>query len=344
MAVRLQSRGTTRLTKTSNEIQWRTAALGAVAAFSLAACATAPAPSARLAGMGFADGARTTPGLRPRAYNRPYQVRGRWYTPLEQPGYDKVGLASWYSYQAGRRTTADGEVFDARVASAAHTTLPIPSWIEVTNLDNGRSARIRLNDRGPFVSGRLLDVSRGAAEELGFIGRGVAHVRVRYLGPASASAFDAPLRLASQSPVPASALPRDYASAAPAVRVLSAGAEVAEDAAALFDDEPGRSGAPEPQPVAAVAGVRNADGSPGAASSPAGFSVQAGAFADRSNAERAAERLSGAGAAQIRPLERAGRAVLYRVVVGAWTQADDAASARARIAALGFSDATVIAR
>ena len=150
-------------------------AFAAVAlAMSLAACATAPTPS-HLAGSS---------GSRPRAYNRPYQVRGRWYVPADQPRYDRVGVASWYSYESRSRTTADGEVFDARLATAAHTTLPIPSWLEVTDLDNGRSARIRLNDRGPFAAGRIIDLSRGAAAELGFVGRGTARVRVRYLGPA----------------------------------------------------------------------------------------------------------------------------------------------------------------
>ena len=152
----------------------RTGLAVAVAALSLAACATAPPPSSM---PRLADG-------RPRAYNRPYQVRGRWYTPADQPGYDKVGVASWYSYESPSRTTADGERFDIRIPTAAHPTLPIPSWLEVTNLDNGRSLKVRLNDRGPFAAGRILDVSRGAAEQLGFLQRGVARVRVRYLGPA----------------------------------------------------------------------------------------------------------------------------------------------------------------
>ena len=105
----------------------------------------------------------------------------------DQPGYDRVGLASWYGYESSSGHTADGERFDARLATAAHTTLPIPSWLEVTNLQNGRSARLRLNDRGPFVGGRILDVSKAAALELGFYGRGTARVRVRYLGPADLS-------------------------------------------------------------------------------------------------------------------------------------------------------------
>ena len=130
-------------------------------ALGLAACATAPP----LQGGGLA--ARRLPDGRPRAYNRPYEVGGRWYTPADQPGYDRVGIASWYSYESSSGRTADGERFDARLATAAHTTLPIPSWLEVTDLENGRSARVRLNDRGPFVPGRIIDLSKAAAIELG---------------------------------------------------------------------------------------------------------------------------------------------------------------------------------
>ncbi len=145
-------------------------ALGLLAASGLSACASTHAPLGGVSGE--------------RAYNRPYEIRGRWYRPEAQPGYDEVGMASWYSYEAHNRTTADGEVFDARLPTAAHKTLPIPSYLEVTNLSNGRRIRVRLNDRGPFVAGRIIDLSRAAAVQLGFYGQGTARVRVRYLGPA----------------------------------------------------------------------------------------------------------------------------------------------------------------
>jgi rare lipoprotein A len=151
-------------------------ALSLLAVGGLSACASTQGP---VGALGSAGG-----GERPRAYNRPYAVNGRWYRPASQPSYDVVGVASWYSYESHNRTTSDGEVFDARLPTAAHTTLPIPSYLEVTNLDNGRRLRVRLNDRGPFVAGRLIDLSRGAATQLGFVGKGTARVRVRYLGPA----------------------------------------------------------------------------------------------------------------------------------------------------------------
>ena len=184
-------------------------ALALLCAAGLSACAS-PGPT-RLAA--YPSGAP-----RVRAYNRPYEVHGRWYSPSAQPGYDAVGLASWYSYEAHNRTTADGEAFDARLATAAHTTLPIPSYLDVTNLDNGRRVRVRLNDRGPFVSGRIIDLSKGAAEQLGFVGKGTARVRVRYVGPAP------PLRPGER----AEAGPPPATEAAPAVRVQLAQADAGD--------------------------------------------------------------------------------------------------------------------
>jgi rare lipoprotein A len=115
---------------------------------------------------------------------RRYQVRGRWYEPSEQPRYDEVGLASWYGAQFNGRPTATGERFDMTAMTAAHKTLPLPALVEVTNQANGRAVIVRINDRGPFVDGRIIDLSRGAAEELGMLSQGVGQVRVRYLGPA----------------------------------------------------------------------------------------------------------------------------------------------------------------
>lgn len=113
---------------------------------------------------------------------RPYQIRGRWYYPAENPNYEEVGLASWYGPNFHGRPTATGEIFDMHGLSAAHKTLPLPGLVEVTNLDNGRTVVLRLNDRGPFVDGRIIDLSRGAAQELGLLQQGVGRVRVRYLG------------------------------------------------------------------------------------------------------------------------------------------------------------------
>jgi peptidoglycan lytic transglycosylase len=113
---------------------------------------------------------------------KPYKVAGRWYKPEVDPGYDEVGLASWYGLDFHGRRTANGEVFDRMALTAAHPTLPLPTYARVTNLENGRSVVVRINDRGPFASDRLIDVSRGAAEVLDFKGQGTAKVRVQYVG------------------------------------------------------------------------------------------------------------------------------------------------------------------
>lgn len=113
---------------------------------------------------------------------RPYQIRGRWYHPAENPNYEEVGLASWYGDAFHGRPTATGEIFDMHAMTAAHKTLPLPGLVEVTNLANGRTVILRVNDRGPFVDGRIIDLSRGAAQELGLLNQGVGQVRVRYLG------------------------------------------------------------------------------------------------------------------------------------------------------------------
>ncbi len=115
---------------------------------------------------------------------RRYQIRGRWYQPEEQPNYNEVGLASWYGDQFNGRPTATGERFDMHALTAAHKTLPLPGLVEVTNMANGRRVVLRVNDRGPFVDDRIIDLSRGAAEALDMLNRGVGEVRVRYLGRA----------------------------------------------------------------------------------------------------------------------------------------------------------------
>lgn len=114
---------------------------------------------------------------------RPYQIKGIWYTPRHDPDYDEKGIASWYGEQFHNRNTANGEVFDMNLITAAHKTLPLPSIVEVTDLDTGKKLKVRVNDRGPFVSGRIIDLSKGAAKKLGTYQRGVARVRVRYIGP-----------------------------------------------------------------------------------------------------------------------------------------------------------------
>ena len=116
----------------------------------------------------------------------PYQIQGRWYYPEYDPNYDRVGVASWYGEPFHGRRTANGEVFDRDMVTAAHPTLPLPSLVRVVNLQNRRELVVRVNDRGPFVDDRLIDLSQEAARQLGFEGQGLAPVRVQFVSLADA--------------------------------------------------------------------------------------------------------------------------------------------------------------
>jgi rare lipoprotein A (peptidoglycan hydrolase) len=111
----------------------------------------------------------------------PYEVMGQKYCPMENPKYKEKGVASWYGEKFYGRKTANGEVYNMHDLTAAHRTLPLPSIVKVTNLDNGKSVKVRVNDRGPFAKDRIIDVSKEAAQKLGFIGNGTAAVKVEYL-------------------------------------------------------------------------------------------------------------------------------------------------------------------
>jgi rare lipoprotein A len=138
---------------------------------------------------------------------KPYTVAGRVYVPEEDPNYRAEGMASWYGDDFHGRLTANGEVFDMTSLTAAHPTLPIPSYARVTNVRNGKSLIVRVNDRGPYHGNRLIDVSNKAAELLEFKSYGVAKVRVEYVGRAPLEGSDdrqllATLRTGEPAPTP----------------------------------------------------------------------------------------------------------------------------------------------
>ncbi len=131
----------------------------------------------------------TAPASAPKAnphykIGSPYRIGGRLYVPAADERYDEIGVASWYGPKFHGGLTANGEVFDMRALTAAHRTLPMPSIARVTNLANGKSINVRINDRGPFSKERIVDLSRKAAETLGFVEQGTTRVRVQYLGSA----------------------------------------------------------------------------------------------------------------------------------------------------------------
>lgn len=157
----------------------------ALAGFTLCACASGGAPY-RTANL------------------RPYEIDGQYYSPRVVRHYEATGVASWYSYPAHTRRTASGEWFDPRQLTAAHKTLPLPCEVEVTNLENGRRIRVRVNDRGPYADGRIIDLSRAAADRLGFTRQGTTRVEVRLLGRASADSGE--IELAQVAPSAAAAI------------------------------------------------------------------------------------------------------------------------------------------
>jgi rare lipoprotein A len=164
----------------------------------LAACASQPK---RVAGV------PKPPVAAPGAVKigKPYQVFGRTYVPADDRDYDERGIASWYGPTFHAKPTATGEIYNQDDVTAAHKTLPMPSWVEVTNLDNGRQLVVRVNDRGPFVDGRIIDLSRRSAQLLGVDGPGLARVRVKRVFPEGDWTVPRPLppvRTASAPPAP----------------------------------------------------------------------------------------------------------------------------------------------
>ncbi len=246
----------------------------------------------------------------PGAYKvgRPYQVRGAWYYPKADYGYDQTGIASWYGPGFHGKSTANGETFDQNALTAAHRTLPMPSMVRVTNLDNGRSIKLRINDRGPFKNGRIIDLSRRAADLLGFRRRGTAKVRVeiveeesRMLAAAALTAdgaADAP-DAAPRVPVAVQGLNQDINGIAPATQSTTPAASqtalaIPRPAESQPEPQPEpqrlRAPAPEPDGIVTRMPVKNSR-----------IYVQAGSFTRINNANKLRARLIKIGKAKISP-------------------------------------------
>jgi rare lipoprotein A len=264
----------------------------------------------------------------------PYQVDGTWYYPREQPDYDETGVASWYGPTFYGKHTANGERFDADSLSAAHRTLPMPVNVRVTNLENGRSLIVRINDRGPYAKGRIIDLSERAAKLLGFYGTGTARVRVTFVARAD---------LPNGQPPP-SATPPEIASAVPAapttkVDVASLDALPGAPAPPLkqvaFD--PQQRPAPSELPLATTQPTGQVSMVPVPAVTH--LYVQVGAFGSYENARRIQVRLGNG--LTISTIARNGQK-LYRVRSGPFDQVSDADQALARLSGLGSNDARIV--
>jgi rare lipoprotein A len=241
----------------------------------------------------------------------PYQVNGVWYTPRADYAYDATGIASWYGGEFNGRLTANGEIYDLNQLTAAHTTLPLPSVVEVTNLSNGRTLRLRVNDRGPFARGRILDVSRRAAQLLGFERAGTTEVRVRILRRESIAAAEETIRQSGQDPA-----------------VLTA--------ALATPQAPHYAGPPAPHYASPPAPRYAARPQPAAH-----YYVLAGAFADSRYAEQATSAIAPLGEVAIVTTFVQG-APVYRVQLGPVATGAEAEQLLARIVNTGYAGAKII--
>jgi rare lipoprotein A len=268
---------------------------------------------------------------------KPYQVAGVWYYPQEDFGYDETGIASWYGPNFHAKATANGEVFDQNDVSAAHKTLPMPSIVRVTNLENGRTLVVRVNDRGPFVNGRILDLSRRAAQLLGMEAKGTAAVRVQVLTEESrVLAGKVKPEVSANEPKLAAAAPRGSVSAeslpAPGgARDLSKPVAVAAAAA------PVQRG----MTVEAVERELAKQEVKTVPVSATNIYVQAGSFSRHDNALRLSARLSGVGKPQIQQAAIQGKTV-YRVRLGPLGSVEEADRMLDAVISTGQQDAKVV--
>ncbi|MBJ7439676.1 MAG: septal ring lytic transglycosylase RlpA family protein [Sphingopyxis sp.] len=265
----------------------------------------------------------------------PYAIGGTTYTPSDVADYDDVGYASWYGEELAGRPTANGETFDPAGVSAAHKTLPLPSYVEVTALDTGRTILVRVNDRGPMVGDRLIDLSRGAAEQLGLTD-GVSAVRVRRTNPPAAERAQlragraVPERIGTPDsllsilrtklkamPVPKALAAAPPVEAQPAAPIASGKAKPGDDRMAVEKAKPATKPAAPAKPAPALAGK---------------FVVQVGAFSSESRANAAAKSVGGT-------VSKAGN--LWRVRIGPFASDADARGALGTAKAKGFRDAVV---
>jgi len=263
----------------------------------------------------------------------PYVVAGRTYVPKEDVNYSATGLASWYGDDFHGRYTANGEIFDMNSISAAHPTLPLPSYVRVTNLRNHKSIVVRVNDRGPYARGRIIDLSHRAAELLDVIRTGTARVRVTYLGRADLQGGAPPPP--ETPPEIASALP-----AAPTAKVETsplnalAGSKVAPSGRQYAMPKPAPSA-----PVQMAANEPTGQVSQVAVPAETHLYIQVGAFSKIENARTLLSRLGGG--LRISALQRNGQ-TLYRVRTGPLNSVEDADAALSRITGAGSNDAHIV--
>lgn len=276
----------------------------------------------------------------------PYQIDGIWYHPAEDYEYDETGIASWYGAKFHGRKTANGEDYDMNALTAAHRTLPMPSFVRVTNLENGRSLVLKVNDRGPFAKGRIIDISRRGAQLLGFQQQGTARVRVQILADQS-RAVAARMQNRDQlarvgSPITVDKLPKATVSAE-TLPVPSGAKESSSIVQATATSAP--SPIPQAQEVALQEDlIANADQEPRLGQErvePTSIFVQAGAYGLFENANKVRASLSPLGNVFLDRVLINGRD-LFRVRVGPISDVSTADTVLAQVVNTGYPDARII--
>jgi rare lipoprotein A len=289
----------------------------------------------------------------------PYTIDGVTYTPMEEFQHVETGIASWYGPGFHGKSTANGETYDQSDHTAAHRTLQMPSVVLVTNLDNGRSTVVRVNDRGPYARGRVLDVSRAAAEELDMTHSGTARVRIEQLSMESQGMKDIALNGGGASEQRA-ALDK-YIAGRRGPPPVAATAQATSPPPTPSVTVPAslpppvlpnpRSPAVTPLVASGSAGQGKGSGqqptlatiaSAAAAHPSGGFYVQTGAFSTVGNAEKQRGLVSSYGLSEISPASAGGREV-YRVRLGPYTTSDAAGIVADRLKRSGYGDARVVA-
>jgi rare lipoprotein A len=263
----------------------------------------------------------------------PYQIDNVWYYPHEQPDYDETGIASWYGPTFYGKSTANGENYDGNALTAAHRTLPMPVNVRVTNLDNGKSIIVRVNDRGPYARGRIIDLSRRAAELLDVVQTGTAKVRVTYLSRADMEGGGPPPPVTP--PEIASALP-----AVPAAKIDTSSLGAVPGAPVAPPVKQSALPTPVvPPPVQVAANQPSEQVIQQPVSAATHLYVQAGAFSKLDNAKLLLSKLGGD--LRISTLQRNGQ-TLYRVRTGPLNSIEDADAALSRITGAGSNDAHIV--
>ena len=276
---------------------------------------------------------------------KPYKIKGVWYYPKEDLAYRETGIASWYGAKFHGRKTANGDIYDMNALTAAHRTLPMPSFVRVTNLENGRSLLLKVNDRGPFAHNRIIDISRRGAQLLGFQRQGTARVRVEILAResrvlASRLTGKTTVLASSESPLMVDRLPKPPVSS----EVLAP-----PPGAAPTPEPPGRSSAV----TVADAGRRNppapVERDPEPALGVVSYQpvkettifIQAGAFSIFENANRVRAMLASLGPVKVTSVLIDG-IDLFRVRVGPLTGVAEADRMLERVIQTGYVDSRII--